>query len=218
MAYRPADLECISDRKRAAVLLASPRIDILREAREPISASAIADRLGWDRQRLHYHVRMLAQARFLRRAGRKKKRGLVEQRYVASARAYVFSPEVLGPLQADWRAIEDTSSAPHLMALTAHSQAELGHLVRGARGKKREAVTAVQSMLRFKSAEQRTRFGEALEEAIAGVVARFAEPASAAGRAPVKGQAVRLVVGCYPVPTNDEGRVEAGDEEEGADE
>ena len=53
--------------------------------------------MGRPRQVVNYHVRELARAGFLRtRRPRSEKRGLVEQRYVVSAQAYLLAPEMLG--------------------------------------------------------------------------------------------------------------------------
>jgi uncharacterized protein YndB with AHSA1/START domain len=98
MAAAPVGL--VKDRPRAGVLLKPLRLEILAHARAPASASAIAAVLGRPRQMVNYHVRELARAGFLRRAGRHRKRGLVEQRYVASARAFLLAPDMLGAVGA----------------------------------------------------------------------------------------------------------------------
>lgn len=91
-------VERICELSRARTLLDPLRMRILVQAREPLSASAIADRLGLPRQRVNYHVRKLAEQRLLIRAGRLRKRNMVEQRYIATARAYVIDHALLGPL------------------------------------------------------------------------------------------------------------------------
>ena len=82
------------------MLLKPLRREILTHARTPVSAAGIAAAMGRPRQVVNYHVRELARAGFLRRAGRAKKRGLTEQRYVISAQAFVLAPEMLGSLDA----------------------------------------------------------------------------------------------------------------------
>ena len=64
-------------------------------------------------------MRKLAEANLLRRAGRRRRGNMYEQRYVASAKRYVLSPEVLGALGADPGAIQDKASAAHLLSLGA---------------------------------------------------------------------------------------------------
>src|SRR5262245_18399525 len=86
-------------------------------AREPASATELAKRLGLPRQRVNYHVRELERAGFLRAAARRRRRNLIQQRYVATARSYVLAPALLGPLAPDWQSITDTASADYLLAL-----------------------------------------------------------------------------------------------------
>src|SRR5262245_42763786 len=102
-----SDVECVTDLRRAQVLMDPLRLRIVKLLRDPASASEIAARLGMPRQKVNYHVRALALARFLRKAGERRKRNLIERRFVATARAYVLSPEVLGPARADIGRIED---------------------------------------------------------------------------------------------------------------
>jgi biotin operon repressor len=85
------DTEIVRDGRRAALLVQHPlRSRILNVARAPMSPSAIAAELGESRQKINYHVRQLRRAGFLRAAGRRRKRGLVEQRVVASVGALAF--------------------------------------------------------------------------------------------------------------------------------
>lgn len=87
----PLHNETVRDGRRAALLVQHPlRSQILKIARAPMSPSAIAAELGESRQKINYHVRQLQRAGFLRAAGRRRKRGLVEQRVVASVGALAF--------------------------------------------------------------------------------------------------------------------------------
>ncbi len=115
---RPAaDLESVASPRRASALLHPLRSRLLSLARQPASATELARQLGLPRQRVNYHVRALEKAGFLKAAGRRRRRNLIEQRYVATARSYVLSPSLLGPLAADWRTIADTASADYMLAL-----------------------------------------------------------------------------------------------------
>ncbi len=202
MVASPAELECVSDPRRAAVLLAPPRLEILARAREPVSATGIAEELGLARQKVNYHVRQLAQSKFLCRAGRRKKRNMIEQRYVASARSYVLSPEIVAPLEPDLEAIEDKLSAAYLLASSDLLQLELSTAMREAAAQgKRLATLSINSAVRFESAAQRARFARELQEAVAGVIARHAAPLSRSDGSPGKGRPYRLTLGCYPIPS-----------------
>ena len=132
MADEPTALETVTEPARAAALLDPLRARILTLAREPASATELGARLSLPRQRVNYHVRQLAQVGLLRRAGRRRRRNMFEQLYVASARGFVLSPELLGETAADWRAVEDAGSPAYLLALSAQMQADLARSERSA--------------------------------------------------------------------------------------
>ena len=211
MAAQPS-FELLSSTASAAAVLHPLRQRILESLAEPDSAAGVARRLRLPRQRLNYHVRELARAGLLRRAGRRRKRNMYEQCYVATARGYALSPELLGRLGADPRRVEDTFSAAYLLALVAQLQAELGRASREATAQgKRLTTLSMNSEFRFESAGQRAEFARALEAAVVDVIGRFASPAQRADGAAGAGRPYRLVVGCYPVPPRgapDESKVE----------
>jgi DNA-binding transcriptional ArsR family regulator len=211
-----AALESVNSLRRASALLNPMRLRLVRMAQEPASATELAGRLGLPRQRVNYHVRELARAGFLRPAGRRRKRNLVEQRYVATARSYVLSPEILGVLSPDWRAIEDTASADYLLALSEQVRLDVSRAEQEARSRgQRVSTLSIKSQFRFDSPEQRAEFANALRQAVVEVIARHTSPdqaASASSRAG-RGRPFRLVLGCYPVPQNQQ----APGEEPGAE-
>lgn len=107
-----SSVSLIDDPVRAVVLFQHPlRLKILGALLEPDSAAGVARRLNLPRQTVNYHVRELAAARLLARAGRRPRRRLFEQLYVATARSYVLSPTLLGALAADPAQIVATLSA-----------------------------------------------------------------------------------------------------------
>lgn len=195
MAAERADVASIETSESAGLLLDPLRLRIVREAQEPASAAALAERLGLPRQRVNYHVRALANAGLLRKAGTRRKGNLVEQRYVASARAYVIAPTVLGPVAADPRRVTDPLSAAHLLALAAQMQSEVGVASRkAAEQDKRLSTLSIRADLEFDSPAQRAAFAQALRDAVTDVVGKFSSPSGSGGRP------YRLVVGCYPPP------------------
>jgi len=195
-------LESVRERTRVGALVEHPlRVAILQAASSPRSATEIAADLGLPRQRVNYHVTRLRRAGFLVPAGRRKRRGLYEQRYTATARSYVLDPEVLGPVRARADRIQDRLSAEYLVALAAQVQGELGQvLVETSRSDKRVATLSISTDLRFTSPEQRARFARALQRAITRVIAEHAEPARSDSGEPQAGRLFRLVLGCYPPP------------------
>jgi biotin operon repressor len=190
----------VADAPRAATLLKPLRLRILAQARAPASATTIAGALGLSRQSVNYHVRQLARAGFLRRAGRQRKRGLVEQKYIVSARVFLLAPEVLGPMGPDVAAETDKLTAGYLLTLAARMQQEAGRAAREARTQgKRLPVFAIDSEIRFASAEQRARFASALTDAIAKVIAHHTSPSDPHDPKPAS-RRYRLALGCYPIP------------------
>jgi DNA-binding transcriptional ArsR family regulator len=191
---------------QAAVLLHHPlRMRILEALLQPDSAAGLARRMNLPRQTVNYHVRELARARLLARAGRRKRRRLYEQRYVATARGYVFSPELLGKLAADPAQIADRFSAAYLLGLASKLQSELGRVIElSERAAKRLATLSINTELRFTSPEQRAVFTEELQRAIVNVVGRHSSPYQNVDGSAAEGRPFRLVLGCYPIPPRPE--------------
>jgi hypothetical protein len=153
---------------------------------------------------VNYHVGQLAKAGLLRRAGQRRRRNLTEQRYVATDRSYVLSPEILGPLEADAQTVAETASASRLMALGSQIVSDLGRVTaEAARAQKRVATLSMDVSVAFTEPSQRATFARELRDAIAGVVSRYGAPEEHADP-PQEGRPFRLVVGCYPVPDRSE--------------
>ncbi len=212
------EIHCITDRAQAAEVLRPLRLEILRLAREPVSASELSPRLNLSRQRINYHIRLLARNGFLRRAGRRRRRNMIEQRYVASARAFLLAPELLGAVGADWRSVEDAASAGYLLALNCQMESDLVRVWR-ASGKTGKPVPTLsfKSQFRFESAEQRERFTRALQEAVVRVVTDHTSPNLRPDGSPSPGKPYRLVLGCYPylpqgTPESSTGKPQQGSE------
>ena len=196
MVAAAAPVSVIQDAPRAAVLLKPLRREILGHARTPASAATIAAAMGRPRQVVNYHVRQLARAGFLRRAGRFKKRGLVEQRYVVSARAYLLAPEVLGAIDSTTpAAAADKTSAAYLLALAGKLQRELSESWAAAEAAGTPLpLLSLDTEFGFSSAAQRARFADALTRAVTKVVADHTTTSK---------PAFRLVLGCYPQPPDE---------------
>ena len=197
-----AGLSVVREASQAAALLYHPlRLRILAALLEPDSAAGVARRMNLPRQTVNYHVRELARARLLARAGRRRRRHLYEQRYVATARGYLLSPELLGKLAADPAQVADTLSARYLLGLASKVQSELARSAElSAAAGKRLATLSINAELRFVSPEQRAAFTEELQRAILEVTAHHSSPFTNADGAPGEGRPYRLVVGCYPIP------------------
>ncbi len=190
---------------QASALLYHPvRMRILQALLQPDSAAGLSRRMRVPRQTLNYHVRALLRARLLHRAGRRRNRNFFEQRYVTAARGFILSPELLGSLAADPSQALDAFSAAHLLGLASLVQRELGRASQAAaRAGKRLATLSLETKLRFRSAHERQQFAESLRKAVLEVVARHAAPyLNEAGQA-AEGRPFRLVLGCYPIPSQE---------------
>jgi hypothetical protein len=178
------------------------RLELLHRLRTPLATTELAAAVGVPRQRLLYHLKALHRAAFLRKAGRRPKRGCQEQRWVASAGGYVVGPEALGPVGAEPRALRDRMSASYLVALASELIGDVARAERLARAQQQRLATlAIDAELRFDSAAQRETFATALRDAVVRVVAEHASPAHVDGGI-AKGRPYRLLLGCWPVPTD----------------
>ncbi len=191
--------------RRACALLQPLRLSLLALARQPASSSELARRLGLPRQRVNYHVRALERAGFLRAAGRARRRNLIEQKFVATARAYLLSPMILGPLAPDWRQIQDTASADYLLALAEQVRADLVRASEQADAEGEPLATfSLKSQFRFERPAQRDEFAAALRRAVVDVIARHSTPNRTENGRPGRGRPYRLVIACYPAPAETE--------------
>ena len=196
MALQTAPVGVIREAPKAGALLKPLRREILAHARTPVSAAGIAAAMKRPRQVINYHVRALARAGFLKRAGRVRKRGLYEQRYVVSAQAFLLAPEVLGAMDATASptATADKASASYLLMLATRLQKELSESWRKAdAGGSALPLLSLDTEFGFASPGDRARFANALTQAITDVVA---EHTVHCGRGCDGGY--RLVLGCYP--------------------
>jgi DNA-binding transcriptional ArsR family regulator len=196
----------VAEMPRAAALLHPLRLRILDALREPDSAAGLARRLRLPRQKVNYHVRELARARFLERAGQRRRRNMIERRFRTTAQGYILSPDLLGRLGLPQQQAEDAFSAAYLLGVLSLGQSELGRACREAgRQNKRLATLSVSSEMRFESAEQRARFAGELRQAIVAVIGRFASPSVLDDGTAGAGRPYRLILGCYPIPPKPKG-------------
>jgi DNA-binding transcriptional ArsR family regulator len=191
-------IDCVEDAARASALLSPLRLEILRLARQPISASELSRVIRLPRQRVNYHVRQLARSGFLRQAGRRRRRNMIEQRYAASADGYVLSPALLAAVGADWRRIDNTSSADYLLALGCQMEADLCRVRRGPGEQDTDICLSLKSQFRFENEARRQACVRALRDAVVRVIAEHTTPYLRPGGSPAPGQPWRLVLGCYP--------------------
>ena len=177
-----ADLGVIDEPSVAAALLDPIRARVLSELSEPGSATTVATALGETRQKINYHLRALEHLGLVRFVEERPRRGLTERVVVASARAYVLSPDVLGE-----RAVEpertDRLSSNYVIALAARVIREVADLARRAEAADRPLATlAIDTDIRFATADDRAEFTRELTEAVADLAARYHDEQAGGGR------------------------------------
>lgn len=190
-----ADLRAVAaieDTEQAAAMLQPARLRLLRELASPHSAASLARRLGLPRQKLNYHLRALEKARLVEEIETRRRGNCVERIMRATARAYVISPQIIGELGPDPRAIADRFSASYLIAVTAQTLRDLGRLRRltDAAGKQLATLT-IQTEVRLASPAARKTFTEDLRAAIEGVIAKHHSN---------RGRDFRVTLSAYPTP------------------
>lgn len=196
-----APWDLVADMNRANVLLHPLRLRILDALPEADTASGLARRFRIPRQKMNYHVRELARAHFLERAGQRRRRNMVERRYRCTARGYILSPEMLGRLGLPHERAEDAFSASYLFGLMATTQAEVARASREATQQRKRLVTlSISSELRFESAQQRAKFASKLRRSVVDIIGRYASPHTLNDGSAGAGRSYRLILGCYPIP------------------
>ncbi len=183
----------VTRREQAAALVHPDRSRVLAALGEPGSATSVARRIGLSRQRVNYHLRELESVGLVRLVATRRRRNCTERIVRATARRYVISPEALGGLGASGAETGDRMSSSALVAVAARIVREVGVLRERARvAGRRLATFSLSTDVRFRTASDRSRFGEELTTAVAELVARYHDDAAAGGRS------FRLALAIHP--------------------
>jgi DNA-binding transcriptional ArsR family regulator len=186
------DVEVIEDAGAAAVALDPLRARLLSELIEPGSAATVAARVGMARQKVNYHLKALESHGLLELAEQRMRGGITERVLRATAAAYVVSPAALGESAADPDEAPDRLSARYLIALAGRVVREVGGLAqRAAAAGKRLPTMAIDTEIRFRSAEDRAAFADELTAAVIDLAARYHHD---------DGRPHRLIVAAHPRP------------------
>jgi DNA-binding transcriptional ArsR family regulator len=186
------DIQVIEEPAAAAVALDPMRSRLLAELVEPASAATLAARVGLPRQKVNYHLRTLEAQGLVELAEERKRGGITERVLRATAATYVISPAALGETAVDPERAADRLSAGYLVALAGRVVAEVGGLARRAEAAgKRLPTLAMDTEVRFRSAEDRAAFAEELTAAVVDLVSRYHHD---------DGRPHRLVVAAHPTP------------------
>lgn len=195
----PVDVEILADAARLGVLLKDPRRTLLAMADRPVSTVEMADRLGETRQRLGYHVRCLVEAGLLEELEVGRQGAMVEKRYRASAACYALAPDLLGPLAARVGSAADRESVAHLLGAVNEVQTDIARQLAGDRDPDQRLPTlTLSTRLRFRDAEERGAFADALVRALTDVVGRHSTPFEAEDGSEGEGDPFRLTLTLNP--------------------
>lgn len=176
------DLGVIDEPRVATAALDPIRSRVLSVLREPGSATTVAAAIGETRQKVNYHLRALEELGLVQLLEDRPRRGLTERVMIASARAYVLSPEILGDSAADPASIDQLSSN-YVLALASRVVREVAGLARRARAVDKPLATlAIDTDIRFATVADRADFTRDLTSAIAELAARYHDEQARNGR------------------------------------
>ena len=186
------DVEVIEDPAAAAVALDPVRARLLAELVEPGSAGSLAGKVGLARQKVNYHLHALEAHGLVELAEERKRGGITERILQATAATYVVSPAGIDANAADPGEAPDRLSARYMVALAGRVVREVGALALTATAQgKRLPTMAIDTEIRFKSAEDRAAFADDLTAAVLQLAARYHHD---------DGRPHRIVIVAHPKP------------------
>jgi DNA-binding transcriptional ArsR family regulator len=185
------DVRVLADAAAVEVALDPIRAAILEALDEPASAATVAAKVGLTRQKANYHLKALEAHGLVELAGERAWGGITERLLRRTARQLVVAPDVLQGSAIDPDAVADGLSAAYLVAVSARTVSEVGGIVRGAARRTRVPTLTLDTVIGFRSAQDRAAFAAELQDAVAALVARYHHDG---------GRPHRLTVSSYPRP------------------
>jgi DNA-binding transcriptional ArsR family regulator len=185
------DVRVLDDAAAVEVALDPIRASILGALTEPASAAAVAAAVGLTRQKVNYHLRALEAHGLVELAEERAWGGITERLLRRTARHLVVAPGVLDGDALEPDQIADRLSAAYLIAVNARAVSEVGAIEARATGRTRVPTLTVDTVIGFRSAEDRAEFAADLQTAVASLVARYHHD---------DGRPHRLTVTSYPRP------------------
>jgi DNA-binding transcriptional ArsR family regulator len=185
------DVEVIESAEAAAAALDPVRARLLGELAVPASAAGLAARVGITRQKVNYHLKALEAHGLVELAEERTWGGITERLLRRSARHLVVDPDVLPGDAIAPEDIADRLSGAYLVAVNARAVSEVGAILGGATGRTRVPTLTLDTVIGFRSAQDRASFADDLQSAVAALVARYHHD---------RGRPHRLSVTSYPRP------------------
>jgi DNA-binding transcriptional ArsR family regulator len=181
----------LADAAAVEVALDPIRSSILDALAEPASAATVAAAVGTTRQKANYHLKALEAHGLVELAEERAWGGITERIVRRSARRFVVDPDVLQQAAVDPDEVADRLSAAFLIAVNARTVSEVGAIAGGAPTGTRLPTLTVDTVIGFRSPEDRAAFAADLQAAVAELVARYHHD---------DGRPHRLTVSSYPRP------------------
>ena len=188
------DFRVLDDAGAVEVALDPIRASILDALAEPGSAASVATAVGLTRQKVNYHLKALEAHGLVEPAGERVWGGITERYVQRAARHLVVAPDVLEGKAPDPDDIADRLSAAYLVAVNARTVSEVGSIVGDAPTGTRVPTLTVDTVIGFRSAEDRSAFAAELQAALTELAVRYHHD---------DGRPHRLTVSSYPKPKED---------------
>jgi DNA-binding transcriptional ArsR family regulator len=186
------DVRVLADAAAVEVALDPIRASILDALAEPGSAAAVAAAVGLTRQKVNYHLKALEAHGLIELAEERRWGGITERIVRRTARHLVVAPDVLQSTASDPDEVADHLSAAYLIAVNARTVSEVGAITRSAAtaGARLPTLT-VDTVIGFRSPDDRAAFATDLQAAVAALAARYHHD---------DGRPHRLTISSYPRP------------------
>ena len=185
------DVRVLASAAAGTVPLDPARAEILHAMSEPASAATLASAVGLTRQKVNYHLKALEAEGLIELAEERSWGGITERRMRRSARRLVVAPGVLQPTAADPSDVTDHLSAAYLIAVNARTVTEVGAITAAAADGTRLPTLTVDTVIGFRSPDDRATFAAELQSAVNELVARYHHD---------DGRPHRLTISSYPRP------------------
>jgi DNA-binding transcriptional ArsR family regulator len=185
------DVRVLADAAAVEAALDPIRASILDALTEPGSAASVAAAVGLTRQKVNYHLKALEAHGLVELAEERLWGGITERIVRRSARHLVVAPDVLQSAAIDPNAVADRLSAAYLIAVNARTVSEVGAIASSAATGTRLPTLTVDTVIGFRSPEDRAAFATDLQAALGALVARYHHD---------DGRPHRLTVSSYPRP------------------